>query len=67
VTSFTTDRDGRFRVSLPPGSYTAELKDRKPGIGQFGPFAFEVVAAKTTEVAWHCDNSTAVRMGPSDR
>ena len=67
MTSFTTDEHGRFRVSLAPGQYAAELKDRKPGIGQYGPFVFDVRDGQTTKVEWQCDNSTAVRLGPTDR
>ena len=38
VTSFITDDQGRFRVSLPPGHYKISLKGRKSSIGRFGPF-----------------------------
>jgi hypothetical protein len=67
VVVFTTDEHGRFRVSLPPGQYSAELKDRKPGVGQYGPFLFDVRDGQTTKVEWQCDNSSAVRLGPTDR
>ena len=67
VTTFTTDEHGRFRVSLAPGRYAAELKDRKPGIGQYGPFVFDVRDGQMTKVEWQCDNGTAVRLGPTDR
>src|SRR5207244_12714518 len=36
VTSFTTDDQGRFRVSLPPGHYELTLRGRKSSIGHFG-------------------------------
>src|SRR5256885_12420785 len=38
VTSFTTNGQGRFRVSLPPGHYTVSRKDSQRGVGHFGPF-----------------------------
>jgi len=55
VASFQTDEQGRFRVLLAPGHYTVSLKERKGGIGRYGPFAVDVVAGKTTTVEWHCD------------
>src|SRR6266700_898606 len=42
VTTFTTDDEGRFRVSLQPGRYTVSLQNRKSGIGRFGPWDVEV-------------------------
>ena len=56
VASFTTDDEGRFRVSLNPGHYTVSLKNRKSGIGRFGPWDVEVVAGKMTAVEWQCDS-----------
>jgi|SRR5512132_1844929 hypothetical protein len=56
VTSFTTDGQGRFRVSLPPGHYKASLKGRKSSIGRFGPFEVDVAAGKITTVQWECDS-----------
>src|SRR6266705_6239819 len=44
VTSFITDDQGRFRVSLPPGHYKISLKGRKSGIGHFGPFETDVAS-----------------------
>jgi hypothetical protein len=55
VASFQTDEQGRFRISLAAGHYTISLKDRKGGIGRYGPFPVDVVAGKTTTVEWHCD------------
>lgn len=55
VTSFTTDDQGAFRVSLEPGHYTV-VKANKPAIGHFGPFPVEVVAGKMTKVEWECDS-----------
>ena len=55
VTSFTTDDQGRFRISLEPGHYTVSLKEKKDGIGRYGPFEVDVVAGKMTKVEWRCD------------
>jgi len=55
VTSFTTDDRGRFRISLAAGHYTVSMKDKKGGIGYYGPFEVDVVAGNITKVQWHCD------------
>jgi hypothetical protein len=55
VASFTTDDQGKFRVSLAPGHYTVSLKNRKGGIGHYGPVEVDVVAGKMTTVEWECD------------
>jgi hypothetical protein len=54
VTSFTTDAEGRFRVSLAPGRYTI-TSARKIGMHGCGPFDVDVTAGKMTSVAWECD------------
>ena len=54
VTSFTTDSEGRFRVSLKPGHYVivlAEHRFPRP----CGPFEIDVESAKMTKVEWGCD------------
>jgi hypothetical protein len=54
VTTFTTDREGHFRVPLKPGHYSvllAENRFPKP----CGPFEIDVEAGKMTEVEWRCD------------
>lgn len=56
VASFTTDDQGRFRASLPPGHYKVSLKGRKSGVGHFGPFEADVVSGKMTNVQWECDS-----------
>ena len=56
VVSFTTDDQGRFRVSLPPGHYKVLLKGRKTTIGRFGPFEVDVATGKMTNVQWECDS-----------
>jgi hypothetical protein len=53
VTTFTTDDQGRFRVSLAPGHYTVRMKERQ--IRRCGPFDVDVVEGKMTSVEWRCD------------
>ena len=53
---FTTDDQGRFQTSLPPGRYTVSLKGKKTGVGHFGPFEVDVVAGQITKVQWQCDS-----------
>ena len=55
ATSFTTDDQGRFSVLLEPGHYTVSLKEKKGGIGRYGPFDVDVVAGQMTKVEWRCD------------
>lgn len=55
LTSFTTDEQGRFRISLGPGRYTVSPK-QDVGPGHCGPFDVEVVSGKVTTVEWHCDS-----------
>jgi 3-hydroxymyristoyl/3-hydroxydecanoyl-(acyl carrier protein) dehydratase len=56
VASFTTDDQGHFRTSVPPGHYKVSMKGRKSSIGRFGPFDVDVVAGKMTRVQWECDS-----------
>jgi hypothetical protein len=56
ITSFTTDEQGRFQVSLPPGHYTVSKEGGGRSIGRFGPFEVDVVAGKMTSVQWQCDS-----------
>ena len=49
ATPFTTDDQGRFRVSLEPAHYTVSLKEKKGGIGRYGPFEVDVVADQMTK------------------
>jgi hypothetical protein len=55
ISSFTTDDQGHFAVSLDTGHYTVSLKDKKGGIGHYGPFSVDVVAGQMTKVEWRCD------------
>ena len=56
MASFTTDDQGHFRTSVPPGHYKVSMKGRKSSIGRFGPFEVDVVAGKITSVRWQCDS-----------
>src|SRR5437588_3113775 len=42
VAEFTTDGQGRFKVSLGPGHYIVSIKEKKGGIGRYGPFDVDV-------------------------
>lgn len=55
VTTFTTDAQGSFRISLKPGRYKISAE------GQYrprrcGPFDVEVSAGQMTKVEWRCDS-----------
>ena len=54
--SFTTDDQGHFRTSVPPGHYKVSIKGRKSSIGHFGPFEVDVGPGKMTKVQWECDS-----------
>ena len=56
VTSFTTNAEGRFQVSLPPGHYTVSREQTAGSIGHFGPFNVDVAPGKMTSVEWKCDS-----------
>lgn len=56
VASFTTDNQGRFEISLPPGHYNVIKKsERQHGPGNYGPFEVDVRAGEVTRVEWKCD------------
>src|SRR5690349_9709231 len=52
VKSFTTDKQGRFRISLDPGHYTVTRKEGASTIGSYGPFEVDVTAGNITKVEW---------------
>ena len=56
IASFTTDNEGRFRVSLAPGHYKVSRKERTSSIGRYGPFEVDVAAGQTTQVPWASDS-----------
>jgi len=55
VTSFTTDKQGSFRVSLPPGHYSIAKKDWNSRVGFYGPFEVDIAAGQIKKVQWDCD------------
>ena len=63
VASFTTDDQGHFRISLNPGHYTVSMKDKKGGIGYYGPFDADVVGSKMTKVEWQCWQKGTPQLG----
>jgi len=54
VASFTTDEQGRFRVSVAPGHYTVSQPE-KSEIRRCGPWEADVVAGQMTKVEWYCE------------
>jgi hypothetical protein len=52
---FTTDDTGHFHVSLPPGHYSVSIKEKKGGVGHYGPFKVDVTSGQVTKVQWSCD------------
>ena len=55
IASFTTDDQGRFRISLPPGHYSILKKDWKSRVGFYGPFEVDIAPDQVKKVHWNCD------------
>jgi len=55
VTSFNTDDQGSFRISLPSGHYAISMKDWKGVVGYYGPFEVDIAAGQIKTVQWKCD------------
>ena len=55
IASFTTDDQGRFRISLPSGRYTISKKDWNSRVGFYGPFPVDITAGQIKKVQWNCD------------
>jgi hypothetical protein len=55
ITSFTTDSEGRFRVSLPPGHYTVLREDSGSRAGHWR-FEIDVAAGEFKKVSWTGDS-----------
>jgi hypothetical protein len=55
VASMTTDAEGRFRVTLPPGHYIVTRADPGAAIGHWR-FEAEVKAGEMTSVRWVGDS-----------
>ncbi len=55
VATFTTDREGRFRVTLPPGHYVIVREGAAARIGRWR-FEADVVAGQVIKVNWTADS-----------
>src|ERR1700752_2428580 len=55
VAEFTTDAQGAFNVSLPPGHYSV-IRKQQQKIERCGPFDVDVVANRMTKTEWRCDS-----------
>lgn len=55
VTSFTTDAEGRFRISLPPGHYAVLREDPGAAIGHW-QFEVDVIPGAIAKVNWTGDS-----------
>jgi len=55
ITSVTTDSEGRFRLSLPPGHYTVLRDDPGAKIGHWR-FEADVKPSEVTTVHWTADS-----------
>ena len=54
ILSFTTDANGKFKISLPAGHYTISKKDVVAGIGNYS-FEVDVAPGQVNRVHWECD------------
>jgi hypothetical protein len=55
VKTFTTDGEGRFQVTLPPGHYVIVKEGAAARIGRWR-FEADVVASQMTKVNWTADS-----------
>jgi hypothetical protein len=55
VKTFTTDNQGYFQVTLPPGHYVIMPEGAAPAIGRWS-FETDVVAGQITKVNWTADS-----------
>lgn len=55
ITSFTTDAEGHFRITLPPGHYTVLREDAGARIGRWR-FEVDVPPGEFTKVNWTADS-----------
>lgn len=55
VATFTTDREGRFQVTLPPGHYVIVREGAAARIGRWR-FEADVVAGQVIKVNWTADS-----------
>ena len=59
VAELTADKDGNYRVALPPGDYVLDAKGRAPGHVRATPERFSVVSNQTVHADFELD--TGVR------
>src|SRR5213082_247400 len=55
ITRVTADRDGNYRVALPPGDYILDVQRRKPGFVRATAQPFTIVSNHTVRVDMHID------------
>jgi hypothetical protein len=55
VARISPDRDGNYRVSLPPGDYVLDVQGRRPGGVRAKPQPFTVVSEQTVQVDMEID------------
>ena len=55
VARITPDRDGDYRVSLPPGDYVLDAQGRRPGGVRAQPQPFTVVSNQTVRIDMNID------------
>ena len=59
IAQVTADKDGNYRVALPPGDYILDAKGRSPGHVRATPKRFSVVSNQTVHADFELD--TGVR------
>jgi hypothetical protein len=55
VAQVTADKDGNYRVTLPPGDYVLDAKGRAPGHVRATPKRFIVVSSQTVHADFELD------------
>jgi hypothetical protein len=55
ITRVTANRDGNYRVALPPGDYILDVQGRAPGHLRAKPQPFTVVSNQTVRVDFYID------------
>ena len=55
IARVTADKDGNYRVALPPGDYVLDAKGRAPGHVRAAPERFSVVSNQTVHADFELD------------
>ncbi len=55
IVRVTADKDGNYRVALPPGDYVLDAKGRAPGHVRAAPERFSVVSNQTVHADFELD------------